>query len=106
MLIVAGRPWTDGVGTQQRVQCFTMQVGEFIQERFGLGVSGEDASHRRQGEGAEADGTLESGTHIVTLVVSDQRQQLLGLKFALDLLGEQAIEELHRQRTQFGEALP
>ena len=83
-----------------------MQVGEFLQQRLGLGGGGEDAADRRQGEGAEADGTLESGTHIVTLVVGHQRQQLLGLEFALDLLGEQAVEELHGQRTQFAEALP
>ena len=83
-----------------------MQVGEFVQERLGLGGGGEDAADRRQGEGAEADGALEGGTHIVTLVVGDQGQQLLGLQFALDLLGEQAIEELHGDRTEFAEALP
>ena len=44
--------------------------------------------------------------HIVTLVVGDQRQQLLGLQLALDLLGEQAVEELHGDRAQFAEALP
>jgi hypothetical protein len=106
MLIVAGRPWTDRVGAQQRVQRVTMQLGEFIQQRLGLGGSGEDAPHRRQGEGAEANGPLEGGTHVVALVLRHQSQELLRLQFALDLLGEQAVEELRGDGPQFAEALP
>ena len=44
--------------------------------------------------------------HVVTLVMGHQRQQLLRLQFALDLLGEQAVEELHGDRAEFAEALP
>ena len=105
MLIVAGRAWTDGVGAQQRVKRFTMLVGKFIQQRFGFGGGGEDAPYRSQGVGAEADGTLEGGTHVVAPVVRDQCQQLLGLEFALDLLGEQAVEELHGDGPELVEAL-
>ena len=82
-----------------------MQVGEFVQERFGLGGGGQDAADGRQGEGAEADGAFQGGTHVVTLIMGDQRQQLLGLEFALDLLGEQAVEELQGDRAEFAEAL-
>ncbi len=73
-----------------------MQVSEFIQEGLGLGSGGEDATDRCQREGAEADGPLEGGTHIVTPVMGDQRQELLRLEFALNLLGEQALQELHQ----------
>ena len=44
--------------------------------------------------------------HIVALIVGHERQQLLGLQLALDLLGEQAVEELHGDRAEFAEALP
>ena len=74
--------------------------------RFGSGLGGEDAAHGGQGEGAEADGTLQGLEHIVTLIMGDECQQLLRLQFALDLLGEQAVEELHGDRPQFAEALP
>ena len=82
-----------------------MQFGEFVQERLGSGLSGQDAANRRQGEGAEADRTRESRAHIVALIMRDQRQQALSLQFALDLLGEQAIEELHGDGAEFAEAL-
>ena len=72
-----------------------MQVGEFIQQRLGPGRGGEDTADGRQGEGAEANGPLERGTHVVTLVMRHQCQQLLCLQFALDLLGQQTFEELH-----------
>src|ERR1700694_2862366 len=94
MLIVAGRAWADGFLAQTGIQGFTMQVGEFVEQGFRLGAGGKDAPNGSQGEGAEADGTLEGGTHVVALIVGYQRQQLLRLEFALDLLGEQAIEEL------------
>jgi len=42
-----------------------MQLGEFLQEWFGPGIGCEDAANRRQGEGAEADGAFQSGTHVV-----------------------------------------
>ena len=95
MLIVAGRPRTDRVVRATTDRACHGAGRRVRPERLGLGGGGEDAPDRRQGEGAEADGTLEGGTHIVTLVVGDQGQQLLGLEFALDLLGEQAVEELH-----------
>jgi hypothetical protein len=37
--------------------------------------------------------------------MGQQRQQLLRLQLAVGLLGEQAVEELHRSRAQLGEAL-
>ena len=82
-----------------------MQVGKFVGPWFGLGGGGQDASDGRQGEGAEADGAFEGGTHIVTLVLGDQGQELLGLEFALDLLGQEAVEELQGDRAEFAEAL-
>ena len=91
---------------QARIESVLVQFGKFIQQRLGLGLGGEDAAHGGQGEGAEADGTLQGRQHIVTLVMRHQRQQLLGLQLALDLLGEQAVEELHRDRAQLAEALP
>ena len=69
-------------------------------------MGGEDAADRRQGEGAEADGAFQGLEHVVTLIVGQQRQQLLRLQFALDLLGEQAVEELRGDRAEFAEALP
>ena len=74
-----------------------MQVGkaaQFVGPLLGFGGGGEDAPHRREGEGAEADGAFEGGPHVVARVRSDQMQDLLGLELALDLLGEQAVEEL------------
>lgn len=106
MLIVAGRAWADRFVAQTRIQRLLVHLGDCVQKRFGLGLGGENAAHRGQGEGAEADSTLQGSEHIVTLVMRYQRQQLLGLQLALDLLGEQAIEELHRQRTQLAKALP
>ena len=82
-----------------------MQVGKFARPLLGLGGGGEDAPDGRQGEGAEADGAFEGGTHVVTLVLGDQRQELLGLELALDLLGEEAVEELQGDRAEFAEAL-
>ena len=61
-----------------------MQVGKFARPLFGLGGGGEDAPDGRQGEGAEADGAFEGSTHVVTLVLGDQGQELLGL----ELLGD------------------
>ena len=87
MLIVAGRTRLDRVFAQQRVDSVSVQVGKFVQPGLGLGGGGEDAPDGGQGEGAEADGALEGGTHVVTLVLGDQGQELLGLQFALDLLG-------------------
>lgn len=106
MLIVAGRPWANRVFAQQRVQRFPVQVGEFIQKGLGFGRGGENAPHGSQREGAEANGPLESGTHIVPLIVGDQGQQLLGLQLALNLLLQQAVEELQGDRAEFAEALP
>ena len=82
-----------------------MPVGEFLQEGLGLGGGGEDAAHGRQGEGAEADGPLEGGTDVVSCVVGDECQQLLRLQLALRLLGEQTVEELHRDGAELPEAL-
>ena len=79
MLIVAGWSWSDRIFAQQRVKRFPMQVREFIQERLGLSRGSQDAADRRQGEGAEVDGSLESGAHVVMLVMRHQRQQLLRL---------------------------
>ena len=83
-----------------------MQLGEFIQERLGLGGGGEDAADRCQREGAEANGPLEGGTHVVARILRHHSQQLLRLQFALDLFGEQAVEELLGDGSQFAEALP
>ena len=106
MLIVAGRAWADRFVAQARIERVLVQFGQFVQQRLGLGVGGQDAAYGGQGEGAEADGTFQGLEHIVTLVMRHQRQQLLRLQLALDLLGEQAIEELHRDRPEFAEALP
>ena len=83
-----------------------MQVGEFVEQRPGLGRGGEDAAHGGQGEGPEAHGSFKSGLHIGTPIMSEQGQQLLRLLFAIRLLPQQAIEELERDGTQFAEALP
>ena len=82
-----------------------MQVGKFARPLFGFGVGGEDAPDGRHGESAEADGAFKGGTHVVTLVLGDQGQELLGLEFALDLLGQEAVEELQGDRAEFTEAL-
>ena len=100
MLIITGWPWADHVLAQQGIERFTLQVGEFVQERLGLGLGGEDAADRRQGEGAEANGAFQGLEHIVAPIVGQQRQQLLRLQLALGLFGEQAVEELHGDRVR------
>jgi len=105
MLVVAGRAWPDRFLTQAGIEGVLVQLGESLQRRFGPGLGRQDAAYRCQGEGPEADGTLQGRQHIGTLVMRHQRQQLLGLQFALDLLGQQAVEELHGAGPQLGEAL-
>src|SRR5580658_2887609 len=106
MLIGAGGPGTNRLLAQAGIERLLLLVGEFLQERLGLGVGGENTADRRQREGTEADRAFQSGQHVGTLVLSHERKQLLRLQFALDLLGQETIEELLRDRTQFVEALP
>jgi hypothetical protein len=105
MLIVAGGSGTDGVLSQGRIECGTRLLGKFIKHGLGPSLGGKDALDRGQREGAEADGAFQGGVNVLTLIVGDQRQQLLRLQLALDLLGEQAIEELHGHGAQLLEAL-
>ena len=56
-----------------------MELGKFLHASLGSGMAGQDAAHGGQGEGTEANGTLQGGKHIVTLVVGHERQELLGL---------------------------
>ncbi len=81
-----------------------MQVDKFVGPLFWLGGGGQDAAGWPPGRSAEADGALKAAAHIVTLVLGDQGQKLLGLELALDLLGEQAVEELQGVRAEFAEA--
>ena len=81
-----------------------MQVDKFVGPLFWLGGGGQDAPDGRQGEGRRSGRAFEGGAHIVTLVLGDQGQKLLGLELALDLLGEQAVEELQGDRAEFAEA--
>ena len=60
MLIVAGRAWTDRFLTQARIESVLVQFGKFVQQRPGPGLGGQDAAHGGQGEGAEADSTLQA----------------------------------------------
>ena len=83
-----------------------MEFGEFIEQGPGSGVGGEDAADGGEREGAEADGAVEGGADVVPRVLRSQGEQVLGLQLALDLLGEQAVEERGRHRAEFGEALP
>src|SRR5262245_16324734 len=69
MLVVAGRTWADRFLAQARIESILVQVGEFVQERFGFGLRRQDAADGGQGEGAEADRTLQRLQHIVTLVM-------------------------------------
>jgi hypothetical protein len=105
MLIVAGRPWTDGVLSQTRIECGARLIGKFIEQGLGPSLGGKNALHRGQREGAETDGAFQGGVDVSTLVVRDQCQQLLRLQLALDLLGQQAFEELHGHRAELLEAL-
>jgi len=79
MLIVAGGAWPDRFLTQARIEGVLVQSGQLVQQSLGSGLGGQDAANGGQGEGAEADGTLQRRQHIVTLVLRHQRQQLLGL---------------------------
>src|SRR5579863_9370987 len=94
MLIVAGGTRADRFLAQAGIERLPMEIGEFVEQGFRLGTGGENAPDCRQGEGAEADGAFQSLMHIVALILSQERQELLCLQFALDLLGEQAVEEL------------
>jgi hypothetical protein len=105
MLIVAGGSGTDGVLSQGRIECGTRLLGQFIEQGLGPSLGGKDALHRGQREGAEADGTFQGGVDIITLIVGDQCQQLLRLQLAVDLLRQQAIEELHGHGAELLEAL-
>ena len=105
MLIVTGGSRTNRVFAQTRIERFAVQVGKFVEQRFGPGGGGEDAAHGGQGEGAEADGAVHRLAHIIAAVVGDEREQLLRLQFSLGLLGEQAVEELHGDGAEFAEAL-
>src|SRR5437763_12829318 len=105
MLIVAARPRPNRFLAQTRIEGIPMPVGELIEERLGLGSSGEDAADRGQREGAETDGAFESGENVRALIMSHESQQLLCLQFALGLFGQETVEELLRDRTQFVEAL-
>ena len=104
MLIVAGRARTDGFLAQARIEGVLVQFGKLLQQSLGPGLRGQNAAHGGQGEGAEVDGALQGRQHIITLVMRHQRQQLLGLQLALDLLGQEPVEELGRDGTQLAEA--
>ena len=75
MLVVAGRAWPDWFLTQAWIEGVLVQLGEFLQQRFGPGLGRQDAAYRRQGEGPEANGTLQGRQHIGTLVMRHQGQQ-------------------------------
>jgi hypothetical protein len=68
-LIVAGGTGTDDVITQSGIERLAAELGEFVHERFGLGIGREDAADRCQGEGTEPDGAFQSGTHVVAWIV-------------------------------------
>ena len=106
MLIIAGRSRTDGILSQTRIEGGVLGVGEFVKQGFGPSLGGQNALDRSQREGAEANGMFQGGADIVTPIVSDQSQQLLGLQLPLDLLGQQAVEELQRHGAELLEALP
>jgi hypothetical protein len=105
MLIIAGGSGANGVLTQARIECFTFPIGKFIEQGLGPSLGGKNALDGGQREGAETDGAFQGGVDVITLVVRDQRQQLLRLQLALDLLGEQAFEELHGDGAELLEAL-
>ena len=105
MLIVAGRSGTDGVLAQTRIEGGVVLIGAFVEQGFGPSLSGKNALHRGQRVGAETHGMFQGGTDVVTLIVGDQGQQLLGLQLPLGLLGQQAVEELHRHGAELLEAL-
>lgn len=90
---------------QARIKCFAFLLGEFVEQGFGSCLGGEDALHRSQREGPEADSAFQGGVDVVTLIVGDQRQELLCLQLAVGLLGKQAIEELHGNGAELLEAL-
>ena len=105
MLIIAGGTRPNRVFTQQGIERVALQVGKFFQKRPGLGRGGQDAADGSQRESAEADSPLKGGTYVVAPIVSNQGQELLGLQFSLDLLGQETIEELLGAETQFAETL-
>ena len=104
MLIIACRTRTDRLGTQVRIEQVALLFGQFVQDRAWLGAGGEDALHGRKREGAEADGVLQGGQRIGTLVLRQQGQELLRLLFAVRLLGAKAVEEMQGDRPEFVEA--
>src|SRR5262245_23528311 len=89
VLIVAGGTRADDVFAQAWIEHVAVQSGEFIGQRLGPGVGGQDAANRGQREGTEANGAIQGCQDSVTMVLGHQRQQFLRLPFALDLLGEQ-----------------
>ena len=78
--------------------------GQAGQDALGFGVGGQDALHGSQGIGAEAMGSFQGSQPVGPLIVGQQCQDVLGLVFALTLLGEQAVKEALRRRSQFLEA--
>ena len=87
MLIGSGRSGCDGIVAQQGVQVLAFLFGQAGQDAPGPGRGGQDAFHGSQGIGAEAHRPLQGGQPIRTFIAGQQRQDVLGLVFALTLRG-------------------
>lgn len=74
MLVVTGGTGADPFVAQTRIEGLLVQFGKLRQQGPRPGLGRQNAPHRGQGEGAEADGSFQRRQHIIPLVLSQQRQ--------------------------------
>ena len=70
-----------------------MVVGQRIQRCLGLASRLENPLHRRQREGTESDGPLQSRENVLTRVGGRERENPLRLALAIAGAGQQALQE-------------
>ena len=83
----------------------TFFIGQGIQRRLGPGLDGQDSLHRRKREGPEAYRPLQGGDQVLSVIGSQQGQDLVGLVLAVALCRHQALQEAAGYGAQFREPL-
>ncbi len=81
-----------------------MVVGQHIQRRLGLASRLQDPLHRRQGEGAEPHGALQSRENVLAAIGGTQRQNPLCLALAIASAGQQALQEATARWAELGKS--
>src|SRR6266849_274043 len=95
-LIVSGGTRTDRIVVQERLQMFTLLLGQRFQDGLGPGLHGQDAFDRVERVGAVTHGTLQRGDQIGTGIGAEQGQHLVSVILAVTLCAHQAVKEATR----------